>query len=57
MRKRKVLRVVLLLHKESDLGEIVDTLSATLMDLKHQKGEINGFEIRESFRMQSRTMT
>lgn len=47
--KKKVLKVILEIHKETNLTKICDELQATLIDLKHKHGEINGFEIRDSF--------
>ena len=44
---KKVLKIILETHKETDLTKICDSLQSTLIDLKHKHGEINGFEIRD----------
>jgi hypothetical protein len=44
---KKVLKVILEVHKETDLTKICDKLQETLIDLKHKHGEINGFEIKD----------
>jgi len=44
---KKALKVILEMHKDSDLTKICDKLQETLIDLKHKYGEINGFEIRD----------
>jgi hypothetical protein len=45
--KKKLLKIILETHKETDLTKVLDKLQATLIDLKHHDGEINSFEIKD----------
>lgn len=44
---RKLIRLYVDLHAESNLDAILSRLQDCLIELKHQKGEINSFEMRD----------
>lgn len=48
MSKIKRLTIRLEIHKETNLMKVLDELQETLINLKHLKGEINGFELRDN---------
>lgn len=41
--------VYLYIHRQTDTTKVLDKIQETLIDLKHQKGEIRGFEIRDNY--------
>lgn len=47
---RRVYKLVLEEHKQTDLTNILDNIESVLRDLKHNYGEINGYEIRDNIK-------
>jgi len=45
---KRVLTIRLEIHKDTDYTKVLDRLHETLSDLKHIKGEINAYEIRDN---------